>query len=279
MAPEKLDLKALKFERREGVGIITLNRPDRLNAVSRQTIAEMDLVLDAIEADDGIGAVVLTGAGRAFCSGIDLKDDAAIGPSGEEGWRQYLEQDFDFMMRFWDFKKPTIAAVHGYCLAVGCELAMCCDVTIAEEGTFFGEPELRFGSVITALMMPWLTGPKLAKELLLAADDRIPAERALQIGLVNRVTPKGEYLNDALALAKRMATMDPEAVSMTKGAINQSFDIMGLREALKANLDVAVQLECLETPSRKAFREITEKEGLQAALKWRDKRFEDDGGD
>jgi enoyl-CoA hydratase/carnithine racemase len=278
MKPEDLDLQALAFERRDGVGIVTLNRPDRLNAVSRRTIAEMHEVLDAIAGDDGIGAVVLTGAGRAFCSGMDLKDDAAEGPTDVAGWRRTLEADFDFMMRFWDFEKPTIAAVHGYCLAVGCELAMCCDVTIAEEGSFFGEPELRFGSVITALMMPWLTGPKVAKELLLAADDRITAERALEVGLVNRVTAKGEYLNEAMALARRMARMDAEAVAMTKSAINRSFEIMGLREALKANLDVAVQLECMETPSRRAFREITEKDGLQAALAWRDGRFAEDGG-
>lgn len=273
MAPDDLDLQALNFERRDRVGILTLNRPDRLNAVSRRMIEEIHRVLDVIRDDDEIGAVVLTGSGRAFCSGIDLKDDAATGPVGVAGWRKYLQSDFDFMMRFWEFPKPTIAAVHGYCLAVGCELAMCCDVTIAEEGTFFGEPELRFGSVITAMMMPWLTGPKLAKELLLAADDRIPAERALQIGLINRVTPRGDYLVEALALARRMAAMDPEAVAITKSAINRTFEIMGMREALAANLDLAVQLECLETPSRRKFREITEKEGLQAALAWRDSRF------
>jgi enoyl-CoA hydratase len=122
-------------------------------------------------------------------------------------------------------------------------------------------------------MMPWLTGPKLAKELLLAADDRITAERAERIGLINRVAPKGKHVEEALALAQRMATMDPEAVAMTKEAINRTFEVMGLHEALKANLDIAVQIESLETPSRKKFREMTAREGLKAALAWRDKRF------
>lgn len=275
MAPEELKLETLLFERREGVAIITLNRPRRLNAINRRMIAEMHDLLDAIAQDDALGTVVLTGAGRAFSSGMDLKDDAAVGPADVAGWRKALQEDLDFMLRFWDFEKPTIAAIHGYCLAAACELAMCCDVTIAAEGTYLGEPELKFGSVITAMIMPWLTGPKLAKELLLSADDRITAERAERIGLINAVVPAGTHVDAAFALARKMAAMDREAVSMTKEAINRSFEGMGFREALKANLDIAVQLESLETPSRKKFKEITKRDGLKAAIKWRDARLAD----
>ena len=267
-------LETLRLEKRGRVALITLNRPERLNAINRKTIGEIHQALDLIEARDDFGAIVLAGAGRAFCSGMDLKDDAQAGSTNVGGWRRILAEDFEFIMRFWRSPKPTIAAVHGHCLAAGCELAMACDVTIAEEGTLLGEPELRFGSVITALMMPWLTGPKLAKELLLAADDRITAERAERIGLINRIAPKGKHVEEALALAQRMATMDPDALAMTKEAINRTFEIMGLNEALRANLDIAVQIESLETPSRKQFREITAREGLKAALAWRDKRFE-----
>lgn len=266
-------LETVRLEKRDRVALITLNRPDRLNAINRKAIGEIRRALDLIEARDDFGAIVLAGAGRAFCSGMDLKDDAAAGSTDVGGWRRILSEDFEFIMRFWRSPKPTIAAVHGHCLAAGCELAMACDVTIAEEGTMLGEPELRFGSVITALMMPWLTGPKLAKELLLAADDRITAERAERIGLINRIAPKGKHVEEALALGRRMATMDPDALAMTKEAINRTFDIMGLNEALKANLDIAVQIESLETPSRKQFREIAAREGLKAALAWRDKRF------
>jgi enoyl-CoA hydratase len=176
------------------------------------------------------------------------------------------------LLRFWDHPKPTIAAVHGFCLAAGCELALCCDVTIAEEGTLFGEPELLFGSVITAMMMPWLTGPKIAKELLLSADDRVTAERAERIGLVNRVVPAGRHVEEATALARRMATMDGDAVRLTKEAINRTFEISGLKEALRANLDLAIQIESMETPSRATFKEITRQQGLKAALAWRNAR-------
>lgn len=269
--------RTLLVEKRDGVGLITLNRPERLNAINAAMKAEMRAVLDSLRDDDEVGAVVIFGAGRAFSSGMDLKDDAAAGVSGADDWRRLLAEDLEFIMRFWDFEKPTVAAVNGYCLAAACELAMACDITIAETESYFGEPELRFGSVITAMLMPWLTGPKIAKELLLGADDRITAERALAVGLVNQVVPKGEGVAAAIALARRMATMDPDAVRLTKLAINKSFDAMGLRQALQDNLDLAVRIETLETPSRKTFKEITRDKGLKAALEWRDRRARGDG--
>jgi len=217
---------------------------------------------------------VAPGAGRAFCSGFDLKDDAASDIAGEARWRELLEHDLAMHLRLWDFPKPTIAAVHGYCLAGGLELAMSRDVTIAAVSALLGEPELKFGTVITNLIMPWLVGPKIAKELLLTGEDRITAERAERIGLVNRVVPDGEHLQAALAMAQRMAALDPDSVRMTKQAINTTFEIMGLRKALAAGLDTAVALEVLDTPSRQTFRELTRTQGLKAAIAWRDQRLE-----
>jgi enoyl-CoA hydratase/carnithine racemase len=266
------DLETLTVVTDRGVALITLNRPERLNAINQTMMTETHRILDELIGDDTVAAIVVTGAGRAFSSGMDLKDDAAVKTEGVAGWRDRLSKDLDYLLRFWDCPKPTIAAVHGFCLAAGCELAMCCDVTIAEEGTHFGEPELLFGSVITAMMMPWLTGPKIAKELLLSADDRVTAERAERIGLVNRVVPPGQHVEAALALGRRMATMDAEAVRLTKEAINRTFEIAGLKEAFRANLDLAIQIESMETPSRAAFKDIARREGLKAALAWRNAR-------
>ena len=266
--------ETVRVERREnGVAVIELNRPERLNAINRKMIAEVTRVLDVVETNADMRAVVLHGAGRAFCAGFDLKDDAAAQPSGITTWRRLLKQDFDFIIRFWDFPKPTIAAVHGFCLAGGCEIAMACDITIAAEGAMFGEPELRFGSVITALVMPWLVGPKRSKEMLLTGNDRVPAAWAAQAGLINRVVSDASYLDEALALAAQIARIDPDAAMMTKQAINRTFETMGMREALRANLDIAIQIENLETPERKQFQEITRREGLKAAIAWRDARF------
>ena len=267
------DLDTIRFEPRGRVGLLTLDRPERLNAISARMMDEIEAVLDAVTGDDDIGAVVVCGAGRAFCSGYDLKDDAAKPAADAEAWRARLERDLDFLLRFWSHPKPTIAAVHGYCLAGGCELAMSCDITIAEEGCHFGEPELKFGSVIINMMMPWLIGPKLAKELLLSGDDGLSAERAERIGLVNHVVAKGTHVDEALALAARIAALDADAVIRTKTAINRGFEIMGLHDALRVGLDAAVEIESMETPSRAEFKRRVREEGLKAALAWRDERL------
>jgi enoyl-CoA hydratase len=264
-------------ERDNRIAVITLNRPERLNAISRETISHVQAAMDKLETEDEIAVIIIRGAGRAFSSGMDLKDDAAAEISGADAWRAVLEEDLAFLIRFWDFPKPTIALVHGFCLAAACELAMCCDITVAEEGSFFGEPELKFGSVITAMIMPWLTGPKIAKELLLGADDRITAERAFEIGLVNRVVPKGEGMSAAREIAQRLSVMDDDAVRLTKQAINRTFETMGLKKALRANLDLAIEIEARETPSRKRFKEISKAHGLTAALAWRESRIKGDG--
>src|SRR4029453_15862011 len=109
-----------------------------------------------------------------------------------EVWRAILERDFNTVMRFWHFSKPTIAAVNGYCLAGGCELALCCDITLASGDAIFGEPELKFGAGILVMILPWLVGPKHAKEIILRGMDRISAQEALRIGLINRVLSAGE---------------------------------------------------------------------------------------
>ncbi|MGH6931445.1 MAG: enoyl-CoA hydratase/isomerase family protein [Dongiaceae bacterium] len=265
--------ETITFENRSGIGLITLNRPDRLNAVSQKMIDELNPLLDEIERNDEIRAVVLTGAGRAFCSGFDLKDSAATPKTGIADWRPVIKRDFDIIMRFWYLSKPTIAAVHGFCIAGGCELAMACDITVAAENTRFGEPELRFGSGIVAMVLPWFAGPKKAKEWILSGNDRISAQEALDWGMINRVVPEGEQLDAALKLARDIAVNDPIKVSMVKQAINRTFDLMGMRDALAWAAETEAQIESMETPESKVFKEITRKDGLKAALAWRDSRF------
>src|SRR5262245_5803986 len=134
---------------------IELNRPERLNALSRQTLLELNTCLDAIETDAGVRAVVISGAGRAFSSGFDLKEQMERRPSGPEAWREILDLSFGTTMRFWHCSKPTIAAVHGACLAGAFELALACDLTVAAEDAIFGEPELKFGAGIVTMLLPW----------------------------------------------------------------------------------------------------------------------------
>jgi len=268
-----VDLHTLLFSHAEGVATLTLNRPQRLNALNRAMLEEIQLVLDEVENNDAIRVLVVTGAGTAFSSGFDLKEQMEVRPEGTAMWSGILKRDFDATVRFWNLPKPTIAAVHGHCLAGACELALCCDITVCAEDAVFGEPELKFGAGIVTMILPWITGPKQAKEIIFMGRDSIPADEALRLGLVNKVVPKGEDLNTALAMARHIAAVDPELVRQTKLAINRSCEVMGMREALQASLDIDLQIESAGSPDKKKFMDIARKDGLRAAIAWRDVRF------
>lgn len=268
---------AVRLERRGRVSLITLNRPARMNAMNQPMLVELLAAADAAEADAETGAVVVTGAGPGFSSGFDLKAQAETPPRGVAEWRPVLRRDFDAVMRFWHMTKPTVAAVHGPCLAGACELAMACDLTVAAEGATFGEPELKFGAGIVVMILPWLVGPKIAKEIVLTGEDAIPAERAREIGLVNRVVPAGEHLAAALAVAARMAALDPTLVRETKRALNRAYEARGMLEALEAALDVDLLIEGEGMETKRRFLEIARERGLRAAIDWRDARLAERG--
>ncbi len=265
--------ETMLYETRGAVALITLNRPERLNAMNAAMLRELNHAMDAAEAGDALRAIVLAGAGSGFCSGFDLKEQAEARPTGVNAWRPLLRRDFDTIMRFWNSPKPTIAAVEGPCLAGGCELAVACDITIAGESAVFGEPELRFGAGIVVLLLPWLVGPKRAKQLLLGGDDKLAAPRAEAIGLVNEVVPPGAALARALAIADQLSVIDAMALRETKRAINRSYQIMGMGEALEAALDIDLQIEGEGTDGKRQFLDIARRDGLRAAILWRDARL------
>ena len=265
--------QTIRLERSEVVAILTLARPERLNAIDKRMLSELQHALDAVERDNGLRVLVVKGAGGNFSSGFDLKEQMETRPSGFEIWREILDRDFSTVMRFWHLKKPTIAAVQGYCLAAGCELALACDITIAAEDAIFGEPELKFGAGIVVMILPWLVGPKRAKEIILTGADRISAPEAARIGLINRVVASDQVDSAALALARHIAVIDSSLVQQTKLAINQSFEKMGLLDALNVALDIDLAIEGRGSDDKRAFMEIARKEGLRKAIAWRDARF------
>lgn len=266
----------IELDREGPVAIISLNRPQKLNAINATMIEEINHALDEIEGNDSILAIVVHGNGRAFCSGFDLQAGVAANRSTEAEWRAAIDADLELIMRFWHSVKPTIAAVHGYALAGGFEIALACDMTVCDSASLFGEPELRFGSSIVALLLPWYVNPKRAKKMLLTGQDRMTAEEALQHGIVNEIVADGEVLKRGLALAREVALMDPDSVSMTKQAINQTYEIMGLDKSLRMGADTSVRIETLETELRKQFNQILRSEGMKAALAWREARLNQD---
>ena len=260
------------LECHDGIAELKLNRPHVLNAIDPSMLRELGEALDIVESDAAVHVLVVSGEGRAFSAGFDLKASAARGETSAEEWRAILEQDFAAIMRFWDCPKPTIAAVHGHCIGGGFEIALACDITIAAESSLMGEPEVRFGSGIVALLLPWITGPKQAKEILLAGRDRITARQACDWNMINRVVADGDHVAAAKALAEEIVTAAPSSVRLTKRAINRSYDLMGMRQALLHALETDVFIESTGGPERKEFNRIRSEKGLGAALSWRDGR-------
>ncbi len=236
-------------------------------------LGEIGEAIDGIERDTNIRALIVRGAGTAFSSGFDLKEQMEHRPQGIEQWRPILRKDFDTIMRFWHCPLPTIAAVRGPCLAGACELALACDITIAADDAFFGEPELKFGAGIVAMILPWIVGPKAAKEIILTGEDRIPAARAKEIGMVNRIVPVAELDETALTLAQHIAAIDPNLVKETKRAINRSLEAQNMLQALEEALAIDLAIEGAGSPDKRQFMDIARSDGLKAALAWRDARF------
>ena len=267
--------ETIRIERDGQVAHLQLNRPERINALGKAMLLEINAALDALEGDAEVRAIVLSGAGRGFSSGFDLKEQMARRPEGAAAWREILELDFSTTMRFWDSPRPTIAAIHGPCMAGAFEMALACDLSICSRDAVFGEPELKFGAGIVTMLLPWVVGPKAAKDMLLTGEDAMGAERALQLGIVSRVVEPGEHLSAALALARRMAVIDPDLVRDTKKALNRTYEIQGMRAALAAALDIDHAIESHGSPDKRRFMDIAREQGLKTALAWREARFKD----
>lgn len=252
---------------------ITLNRPDKLNAISKPMVGELNTALDLALEDEQVRVILVKGEGRAFSAGFDLEMDPDSKLTAEqelEALKRELHDDFDLIMRFWDSPKPTIAAVHTYCLGGALEIALACDLAVAAAGCRFGEPEVKFGSGIVALLLPYVCGPKRAKEMLLTGNDRINSEQAEAWGLINRVVEPQNLVSEARALAYEIARNDQLAVRLTKQAVNRSYEIGRMREALNQALDLNIVIESTETEESRTFNEILKNEGAKAAIAWRD---------
>ena len=263
-----MKFETIKYATQGPLAWLTLNRPDKLNAISATMVAELNQALDKAERDDAVRVIMLKGEGRAFSAGFDL--EMASDVNDMEALRSELKAGFDIIMRFWDCHKPTIAAVHGYCLGSAMEMAVACDVTLAAEGCFFGAPEVKFGSGIVALILPWICGPKRAKELLLTGNDRVSSEQAEAWGLVNYVVAPAELLEKAMEMGREIARNDSLAVRLTKQAINTAYEIPGMRKALEHALELDVIVESTATEESRRFNEILENEGAKAAIASRD---------
>ena len=249
-------------ETRGRVGLITLNRPQAMNALNNQLMREMMDALDAFDKDDAIGAMVITGNEKAFAAGADIKEMA------DRSIMEMMDRDHIAVFgRIRIIKKPVIAAVSGWALGGGCEIALSCDMIIASESARFGQPEITIGVIPGAGGTQRLTravGKAIAMEMILN-NRTLTAQEAYQFGLVNRVVPVAGYLDEALKLAVEIASRAPLAVRSAKKMINQSYE-RTLAEGLEVEKQEFYNL----------FGSEDQKEGMQAFIekrkpKWKGK--------
>jgi enoyl-CoA hydratase/carnithine racemase len=256
-----------------GVAVLTLNRPDKLNALTPMMMSALGAALDAIDADPDVRAVVITGAGtRAFTAGFDL--DGLEMADRTDAIVDSTRGNFEILMKIWNLRVPSIAAVNGFAVAAGMSLALICEMTIASTNASFGEPEVRHFALAPLLLLPWFANnPKFANYLYYTGDT-ISAARAHDLGLVSEVVPADDLLDRAIAIARRIAMVPRFAVEMTKESIRRSYEIMGFSSALQQHrlLDTLL-LSAHGIPERDHFFALMASGDMRAFLAARDGKF------
>lgn len=252
--------ETILFEKREDLAILTMNRPDSLNSINTRMQAEMKSLWEEIEQDRSIRVIIITGGEKCFSAGADIKEQFPAGQSRPSSRDQFK--------KFEDDDRPFIAAISGFCLGGGLELALCCDLRLATPSSKFGLVELKIGSVPGAggmQRLPRLIGITKAKEMLYTAS-RIDAEEAYRIGLINKVVPESALLDEAVQLAQTMLEFPPHGLKIAKRCVNEGMQV-DLQTALK--LDLAISVQEMSTPTAIENRA----EGLKAFREKRKPRF------
>ena len=269
-------METLRVERADGVVTVTMDRPERKNAINDTMWIELWETFQAVARSTEDRVLVVTGAGGAFCSGQDL---SGVSEGGDHGLVR-MRRVGDVAVALHRVPKPTIAKVGGIAAGAGCNLALGCDLIVASEDARFSEIFSRRGLSVDfggSWVLPRLIGLHRAKELAFFAEI-VSAKEAADIGLVNRVVPRDRLDEATLELAEEIAKNEPFVVQATKRAANRVWDVAGFRAAMAANTELDVMIETANLPARDEFRRITQEQGLKAAIAWRDARFRGDGG-
>ncbi len=279
------DYSYVEYETDGRLAFITLNRPEKLNALGNELRGQMFDALKEAEADRSVGVIILRGAGRAFSAGYDLT------PSGAEGspyvshrshmpdtgtthpahydWSRHAVMA-NFMI--WELAKPVVAQIHGYCLAGATELASICDFRIVAEDTQIGYPPVRAMGTMDMMWAPWLLPPAKAREFAYTGDS-ISGREMADLGWANYALPLEQLAEFTEKFARRMAHIDNDMLMYSKRAVNRQYEAMGFRQGLMSGTDVEAMSK--HRPAASEWNTRLRDEGLKAALEWRDGPFQD----
>ncbi len=259
-----------------GVRRLTLNRPEKRNALNNRLRSEIFAALEQHDADASVSVTVIRGAGPAFCAGYDLSADNRIDQPYHTaaGLGQWSRHVVDGWFRIWDLAKPVIAQVHGYCLAGGTELATACDLVYVAEDAQIGYPPVRLMSPPDMQFHPWLMGMRQAMESMLTGDS-IDGHEAVRRGWANRAFAAAHLDQEVLAVAGRVAKLPSDIAQINKRSVHRAMEIMGMRAAIRAGTEI--QALCFQTESSKAYMSRFRRDGQSVAqlLSERDQQFGD----
>lgn len=236
-----LTLETIRYEREGRIARITLNRPEKLNAISRALQHELLEALEEAEGDDTVHVALIAGAGRAFSAGYDLVGGSGVAANQASAIsrdRDGLEQLLRNWLRIWDLRLPVVARVHGHCLAGGTQLAMICDVTFTADNARVGAPQLPLGAGFVASFWAWQVGAKRAKEFFFPVGSVISGTEAAEIGLFNRARPIAQLDAYVDEYVHRVSRTPKEILVLQKKAINRTQDVRGFREALMGGVEI-----------------------------------------
>ena len=269
------------------IGRITFNRPEKMNALSQELLFEFRDALEDMEVDDDIRVIIVRGAGRTFSAGYDLTPSQGTGADAvvrqfktvdDEGRRLIMgirggmQRITDIHMYFWNMQKITVAQIHGYAIAGGCELAMMADIVTADEEAMIGHPGLRFAGTRTSMILPLVIGMRKAKEMFYTGDN-ISGREAERIEMINHAWPIDELEEKTIAMADRIAILPADHLAMLKLHMNQFYENMGIYNSVRTS----TTLDAVGTFTSQSYgwSDKMRNEGFKEALAWRDGPYQD----
>jgi len=270
-----------RYGRDDLIGRITLNRPEKINALSPELLSELETALGVMAKDDTIRVIVIRGAGRGFGAGYDLGGGGSPAYGGEppnwkyrlSPWRADLQDGSRRQMFIFNLPKVVIAQVHGYCLAGSCEYAMMSDIVIAAEDAKIGHPGIRgLGHPRNSCLWPMVIGMRKAKELMYTGDT-VSGTEAAEIGMINKAVPLDKLEEEVTILAERIGLQSPDALAVHKEAMNRWYQAMGMEASIMSAADYDLIYQ--QTQSAIDLQKKIREEGLKEAFTWRDTPYMD----
>lgn len=263
----------LLYEKDDHVGRITLNRPDVLNALSQGVMDALSETLDEVQRDTDVRCLVLTGAGdKAFSVGFDLDGNDVATRTDEV--KRGIDANYQVLVKLWNLRIPVISAVNGYAVAAGSNLAMICDITLASDRAKIGEPEIRHYALSPMLLLPYFNGNPKMINYIYYSGDTISAAEALEYGMVAKVVPHEELLDEAMRMARRISMVAPHAVEMTKDSIRNCYEQMGFGNTMRYHrANDTLTIGAAGIPEHDQFFDLVRKGDMRAFLQLRDGPF------